>query len=124
MNEQELREIVTNMCIESINTGTRLLLWHSTRHNWSQATFGVSSERSSLGPLRHLEKEVQEAIRETDLAKRLTEYADCLHLIFDAADRDGFSLEDVLTACEEKLKVNMQRVWPKGSSDSPVEHKE
>jgi len=105
-----------------LKIGVRLLDWHERRHNWSQKTFGSSEDRSSLGPLRHLLKEVQEAIAECDKSKRLTEYADCLHLIFDAADRDGFSLEDVLTACEEKLKVNMQRVWPEPSSDSPVEH--
>ena len=105
--------------------GGKLLEWHSTRHNWSQETFGSSEDRSSLGPLKHLAKEVEEALIEPDKAKRLVEYADCLHLIFDAADRDGFSLGDVLTACEEKLKLNMARVWPKPGKDNssePIEH--
>lgn len=127
MNEHELRKLVTDMCTETINIGSRLLLWHSTRHNWSQQTFGSSEDRSSLGPLRHLLKEVEEAIAETDHAKRLVEYVDCLHLIFDAADRDGFSLDSLLTACEEKLKVNMNRVWPKpdvSNSEAPIEHRE
>lgn len=116
-------QVAKDLLNRYIDIGKTLVEWYSLRHNWSQATFGSSEFRSSIGPLKHLRKEVEECIAETDRAKRLVEYADCLHLIFDAADRDGFSLEDVLTACEEKLKINMGRVWPKGSSDSPVEHK-
>ena len=86
---------------------------------WSQATFGADGERGPIGPLKHLAKEVQEALADPG---DLIEYADLLFLVFDATRRAGFSFEDLLAACWRKLAINRARTWPKPSSDEPVEH--
>lgn len=86
---------------------------------WSQSTFGRDSERGPTGPLKHLAKEVQEALSDpTDI----TEYADLVLLAFDAARRAGLTHNGLLTACRNKLAVNKARQWPKASGDEPVEH--
>ena len=87
--------------------------------DWSQATFGTDAERGPEGPLRHLIKEAGEALGNQ---RDLTEYADCLFLVFDAARRAGFSYADLLEACFAKLEVNRGRQWGKPSKDQPVEH--
>lgn len=114
-------EEISNAHHKIFDIGYTLLLWNDRRHDWSQKTFGETSQRNHIGPLKHLEKEVKEALAETDRERRLVEYADCLHLIFDAADRDGFDLLSVLTACEEKLKINMAREWPKPDANNLTE---
>lgn len=86
---------------------------------WSQATFGKDSERGPAGPLKHLAKEVKEALANpTDLM----EYVDLQFLVFDALRRAGFTLEQLRHGCNVKLKINQARQWPKASSDEPVEH--
>lgn len=97
--------------------------------DWSQRTFGpdpVRGEggRGPVGPLKHLAKEVQEALADpTDLE----EYADLVFLVFDATRRAGFNYDELLHTCWYKLAKNRRRKWatpPAGSgvSDEPVEH--
>jgi hypothetical protein len=87
--------------------------------SWSQATFGTDQERGPIGPLRHLEKEAKEAQQNPG---DITEYADCLILILDAARRAGFKPLPLLRAAMQKMEVNKARKWPKPTSDEPVEH--
>lgn len=75
---------------------------------WSQKTFGEDSVRGSEGPLKHLAKEVQECLENP---KDLEEYADLVHLVFDACRRAGFSFVDLQYACTKKLKKNQARKW-------------
>ncbi len=99
---------------------------------WSENTFGPSSpdwaartgklralRRGPIGPLKHLQKEVAEALEHPD---DLLEYADLLFLIFDATRRAGFTFDELLDACFYKLAVNKRRQWQKPSGDEPVEH--
>ena len=86
---------------------------------WSQTTFGTDAERGPEGPLRHLIKEAGEALGNQ---RDLTEYADCLFLVFDAARRAGFGYADLLEACFAKLEVNRGRQWPQPVDNQPVEH--
>lgn len=86
---------------------------------WSQATFGLDSERGPLGPLKHLEKEAREC---QAAPSDLTEYADCLLLLLDAARRAGFTEMQLIDEAVAKLQVNKTRKWPKPTSDDPVEH--
>ena len=86
---------------------------------WSQATFGTDQERGPVGPLKHLAKEVQEALGKPD---DIDEYADCLILVIDAARRAGFKMIPLLEAAIRKIEVCKKRQWPKPSSDEPVEH--
>ena len=87
---------------------------------WSQATFGNDNVRGPSGPLKHLAKEVQEAIVKPD---DLEEYADLLLLVFDSCRRAGFTFEDLRQASNVKLKVNRARIWgPPSASDEPIEH--
>lgn len=86
---------------------------------WSRITFGPDQQRGPRGPLEHLEKEVAEAkAKPFDLV----EYADCQHLIFDAARRAGYTYEQFVEACFNKLAINMNRKWQKSTDDAPVEH--
>lgn len=86
---------------------------------WSQATFGRDGERGPIGPLKHLEKEAREAQANPD---DVSEYADCLLLILDAARRAGISHIELVKAASAKLEINKKRQWPKPASDQPVEH--
>ena len=86
---------------------------------WSQATFGEDKVRGPQGPLKHLAKEVQEALSEP---YDLEEYADLLFLVFDATRRAGFSYEELCLAITFKLNKNRARKWPKPTTDEPVEH--
>lgn len=90
------------------------------RHaEWSQATFGPDGERGPTGPLNHLAKEVREALANPD---DLTEYADLVFLVFDAARRAGFSYAQLEEAVTRKLAVNKARRWGPRSADGVVEH--
>ncbi len=86
---------------------------------WSQATFGTDAERGPLGALKHLEKEAREAQANPS---DITEYADCLLLILDAARRAKIKPLELVKAAQAKLLVNEARIWPKPVSDEPVEH--
>lgn len=86
---------------------------------WSQATFGSDQERGPSGPLKHLSKEVEEAL--SDPTDR-EEYADMLFLVFDSCRRAGFTYDDLLEAVNAKFIVNKGRKWGKASLTEPVEH--
>ncbi|MEO5927679.1 MAG: dATP/dGTP pyrophosphohydrolase domain-containing protein, partial [Patescibacteria group bacterium] len=73
---------------------------------WSQRTFGTDAERGPTGPLEHLAEEACEAIQNPS---DVTEYADCLLLVLDAARRARFCASALLAAACEKLAVNKQR---------------
>ena len=104
---------------------------------WSEATFGPTSERGAVGPLKHLEKEAKEARTEAEWLRDnpgkfdgiagktrelKVEIADCLFLTFDAARRAGMTLTDLLDTAFDKLEVNKNRTWQRTSEDGPVEH--
>lgn len=86
---------------------------------WSQATFGPDNVRGPIGPLRHLEKEVQEALAAPG---DIMEYADCLTILMDAARRAGFSIQQLIDASNDKIEFNKTRLWPRPTSDEPVFH--
>lgn len=98
---------------------------------WSRKVFGrdpgtyypgteeAKLERGPIGPLKHLAKEVQETL---DKPNDLVEYADMMHLLFDACRRAGYSYDELVAACHAKLAKNKRRKWPKPTSDEPVEH--
>lgn len=92
------------------------------QRDWSEATFGTNAQRGPVGPLKHLLKEVNEAIEKPD---DIEEYADCVFLIFDACRRAGFSFHQLVHAIRAKLAVNRVRKWPPISEQSatePAEH--
>ena len=86
---------------------------------WSQATFGKDEGRGPSGPLKHLVKEVQEALADP---KNPEEYADLLFLVFDAARRSGLNYYQMLEEVFKKLEKNKARQWGPPSATEPVEH--
>lgn len=93
--------------------------------NWSQATFGSDKERNSEGPLKHLAKEVNEALdalKRDHAADFAEEMADCLLLVLDAARRGGIPGPALLRSAMEKLEKNRGRKWGAASPTEPVEH--
>lgn len=103
-----------------------LELWIAQRE-WSEKTFGTPAERGPIGPLRHLGKEVGEAIEaivdlkpEDDVRE---EMADIFILAMDSAQRAGFGYHEIMRAIDKKQEKNRARTWPTGvPSDQPVEH--
>ena len=98
------------------------------QEDWSEKTFGTSSVRGPLGPLKHLKKEI-----ETELIPNIEkgihdpeEYCDLLFLIFDAARRSGMSYMDLIIGAFKKLSKNKARTWPDWRTltdhTNPVEH--
>lgn len=83
---------------------------------WSQQTFG---DVGPIGPLKHLAKEVLEAAEAID---DLSEWADLQFLLWDALRRAGISDEELNTAMDIKLAVNMSRKWPEPKDGEPREH--
>lgn len=97
---------------------------------WSDETFGSPDIRGPVGPLKHLAKEVKEALEvcESEIPFKASlfrmEMADLLLLVADAARRGGIDFQDLLTAAEIKFEMNKQREWPEpGDPNEPVEHK-
>lgn len=86
---------------------------------WSQETFGPDWWKGPLGPLEHLAKEVIETQKDPGNPE---EYADLMHLIFDAARRAGMRYEDLILACFSKLEKNKKREWGPWRRDGAVEH--
>jgi len=83
---------------------------------WSDKTFG---KRTTLGPLKHLEKEVQELLESPN---DVMEYADCFMLLIDAARIAGISVDKLLNAVDEKFKINRNRKWGNPDEFGTVEH--
>lgn len=94
------------------------LFWFA-QGEWSQSVFGSDRERGPRGPLLHLAKEVQEALANPD---DLEEYADLIFLAFDSCRRAGFTYDELVDKCFEKLEKNKKRKWSKPVTDEPVEH--
>lgn len=86
---------------------------------WSQETFGLDSERGPIGPLKHLEKEIQEVLQ--DPSDEM-EYIDCFFLIIDAIRRKGISIERFEQLLFQKLEINKARKCGIKASDEPIEH--
>ena len=83
---------------------------------WSQATFG---NVGPVGPLKHLRREVLEAIAKPH---DLIEWADMQFLLWDAQRRAGITDEQITQAMIEKLAVNKQREWPEPKDGEPRLH--
>ncbi len=90
-------------------------------YRWSVQTFGEKKPSGAVGSLQHLKREVDEAIKKP---KDLMEYADLMHLVFDATWRAGYSYDDLLNACYAKLAINRNRTWKKPDADGVCEHEE
>lgn len=87
------------------------------RHaEWSEKTFG---NVGPIGPLKHLSKEALEAAADPG---DLSEWADMQFLLWDAQRRAGITDEQITTALEKKLKVNMARRWPDPKDGEPRFH--
>lgn len=97
----------------------KFLQFWDDQAEWSQKQFGSDAERGPIGSLRHLAKEVEEAIA---CPNDLTEYSDLFALTIDATRRAGFSPDQLLNACYAKLAVNKTREWSVPTSDDPVTH--
>lgn len=89
------------------------------KNSWSAEAFGQRSERGPIGPLKHLKKEVEEALAAPDDPM---EIVDCFFLVTDAAWRQGLSLEKFMKLCWQKLAINKGRTWPKPEKDEVSEH--
>lgn len=113
------------------------------RNQWSEATFGSRDDRGPQGSLKHLKKEVDEAIAAVDALHARSdpanpkpspdevaaardaiheEIADLLFLVFDVAHRCGMSYAQVRIAATKKLLKNRARKWGPASATDAVEH--
>ena len=88
----------------------KLLEFLVERREFSYKTFGSKEERDHTAPLLHLQKEVQELIDNPDDPM---EWADCVLLLLDAAERKGHSFNDLIDFASKKLEINKVRKWNK-----------
>ncbi len=89
---------------------------------WSEKTFGPTSHRGPIGPLKHLQKEILEVLANPS---DLEEYVDCFFMVIDATRRAGFTYAEFVTAFQQKLVKNKSRIWPDWKTqpaDTPIEH--
>lgn len=108
------------MSLSVIETGILCCDFWDGLSVWSQQTFGPDTERGPTGPLKHLAKEIQECLEKPHDEE---EYADLLHLVFDAARRAGIrSPHQFFVTAMAKLAKNRGRKWGSPSSDDLVEH--
>lgn len=118
-----------------VDLGVELTDLIDVQAKWSQETFGADTVRGPIGALKHLEKEAKEAREAFELYQGATtlmgddarksfevELADCLLLLLDATRRSGMTVRQLVLVAHEKMAVNRSRVWPKPTSDEPVEH--
>lgn len=98
-----------------------LTFWNA-QAEWSNATFGDEQVRGPVGPLRHLAKEVTEAIAAIGTESFLEEMGDALAILLDAARRGGLTLDDLVAQMFRKIAVNKTRKWPATHPSEPVEH--
>lgn len=96
-------------------------LWEELA-SWSQATFGLDTERDAYPVLNHLLREVEEARREMDRKVLHWEIADCFLLILDAARRTGMDLQDLTVLAITKLDENRERQWAEADAEGVIEH--
>lgn len=103
----------------SVPLAVRLARFWYDQAAWSEATFGPATVRGAVGALKHLKKEVEETLEHP---RDLEEYADMMHLIFDACRRAGFTLDQLVDECYRKLEINKSRQWGKVIPGEPCEH--
>jgi hypothetical protein len=84
---------------------------------WADETFGPSLSPDST--IAHLKKEVEELVADPS---NVTEYADCMILLIDAARRVGITMDLLLDHCWAKLEINIRRKWGPPDKDGIIEH--
>lgn len=97
--------------------------------SWSAKQFGSREQRGPIGPIRHLQKEIEKEILPL-LEKNpgqipmelFEELIDCFFLIMDAAWRSGMSPEAFLQCAFFKLRKNKRRKWGAFNATGPTEH--
>jgi NTP pyrophosphatase (non-canonical NTP hydrolase) len=89
---------------------------------WSDATFGEGQRTIPI--LRHLIKEVPEAIEacDRDAETAIYEFADCMMLLLDAVNHHGISAEDLMLSVRTKLERNKNRKWGEPDENGVIEH--
>lgn len=118
--------------------------FHFLQRVWSTEAFGPSPPRGPTGPLKHLAKEVPEALEAVAEVERLqvgggnsvaadearaaarerllTELVDCYFLVGDAVWRGGFGSTELRQMLGRKLVVNRLRKLTPTAPDQAVEH--
>ena len=110
------------------NPMLKLQLLMDAQASWSNKTFG--SLQSNPVILRRLQQEVSELIDACHspddpasvLPAVLEEFADCMLLFLDAADKFGITASDLLVASRIKLNINKQRNWSLPDNNGFIEH--
>jgi hypothetical protein len=75
---------------------------------FSDTAFGPPSVRNEMGALHHLEMEVKELIENTSDPM---EWADCMLLLLDALRRKGYTVDQLIDFCLQKVEINKKRTW-------------
>ena len=83
---------------------------------WALETF---KRTTPDGALAHLAREVDEL---RDQPHDLEEYADCMMLLLNGAGLAGYSMDDLLDACQTKLTINKQRTWGPLDAEGVSQH--
>lgn len=88
------------------------------RADFSFKTFGTPAEHSFLLTLKKLQHELEELIENPDDEM---EWSDCFLAFLDAAQRKGYSINELVEFASRKLEINKKRNWKK-NSDGTFSH--
>ena len=78
---------------------------------WQKKTFKQSTALSKIAHLREEIEELNEDVKNGSQERRL-EFADCFILLMGAAASDGMSFDDIVSAIDEKMKINISTLLP------------
>jgi hypothetical protein len=121
---------MATVLISDLDAALKMMQFWDERNKWAVETFGDHSIRGPLGALRHLAKEVQEAISEIENSPMgpypdnfFKELIDCKFLVEEAMSRAGMTYAEVADKAFAKLEENKKRKWPPiVAGNNPVEH--
>lgn len=86
---------------------------------WSLKTFPKATVLGSLKKLRSEIDEIEYDVQNGE--RRPEEYADALMCLFDAAGRNGITIEQIIEAYRKKFVVNKDRIW-RDNGDGSYSH--
>lgn len=88
---------------------------------WQQEKF---PNATPLSKIAHLAEELQELVNDLKIKapERRLEFADCFFLLFGAAAADGMTFNDIVSAIEEKWKINKVRRWGTPDANGVIRH--
>lgn len=87
---------------------------------WQSQTFPAATVQSKLA---HLKEEIEEVLNGIKNGETVAhEFADCILLLYGAAEKSGMSYMDIKRALWQKMSININRKWGSPDEKGIVRH--